>query len=71
MQAFGEMPPYAVFSDSLEVEDSDWTDNLPEEFRKRRGYDLVPHLLALTSDIGPETAAIRHDWGRTLTELAG
>lgn len=70
MQAFGDKPPYAVFSDSLEVEDSDWTENLPEEFQKRRGYDLMPHLLALTGDIGPQTAAVRHDWGRTLTELA-
>ncbi len=70
MQAFGDNPPYAVFSDSLEVEDSDWTDNLPEEFRKRRGYDLMPHLLSLAGDVGPETAAVRRDWGRTLTELA-
>ena len=70
MSAFGDQPPYAVFSDSLEDYGSDWTPELLREFQQRRGYDLTPHLLALIGDSGPETAAIRHDWGRTLTELA-
>ncbi|MGA8730943.1 MAG: glycosyl hydrolase, partial [Terracidiphilus sp.] len=70
LSAFGDQPPYAVFSDSLEDYGSDWTPALLSEFQRRRGYDLRPHLLALVSDIGPETAAIRRDWGRTLTELA-
>jgi hypothetical protein len=69
MQAFTGNPPYAVFSDSLEVFGSDWTGDLPEEFRKRRGYDLIPLLPALVGDIGPRTADVRHDWGQTLTEL--
>jgi hypothetical protein len=68
--AFGGQPPYAVFSDSLEDFGSDWTPHLLEEFERRRGYDLRPHLLALIADAGPDTAAIRHDWGQTLTELA-
>ena len=70
MQAFGANPPYAVFSDSLEVYGSDWTADFLEEFQKRRGYDLTPYLPALAGDIGDKTAAIRHDWGQTLTELA-
>lgn len=70
MQAFGPHPPYAVFSDSLEVYGSDWTPDLLDEFRKRRGYDLTPFLPALVGDIGERTAAVRHDWGKTLTELA-
>ena len=69
MQAFGQNPPYAIFCDSLEVYESDWTSDLLEEFQKRRGYDLKPHLPALLADVGPKTADIRHDWGRTLTEL--
>jgi hypothetical protein len=69
LEAFGDAPPYAVFSDSLEDYGSDWTPALLEEFQRRRGYDLRPHLPALLGDAGPETAAIRHDWGRTLTEL--
>jgi hypothetical protein len=70
LSAFGDRPPDAVFSDSLEDYGSDWSPALLDEFERRRGYDLRPHLLALIEDTGPETAAIRHDWGRTLTEMA-
>ena len=70
LQAFGANPPHAVFSDSLEVYASDWTPDLLHEFQKRRGYDLTPHLPALIDDMGRETQAVRHDWGKTLTELA-
>ncbi|HEX5410230.1 MAG TPA: glycosyl hydrolase [Terriglobia bacterium] len=69
-QAFSEKPPYAIFSDSLEVYRSNWTPDLLAEFCRRRGYDLKPHLLALAGDAGSQTSAIRCDWGRTLTELA-
>ena len=68
--ALSATPPYAVFSDSLEVERSDWTPDFLNEFQKRRGYDLTPHLPALAAEVGAETGAIRNDWGRTLTELA-
>lgn len=70
LSAFGDHPPYAVFSDSLEDYASDWSPALLDEFQRRRGYDLRPHLLALVADAGPDSAAIRHDWGRTLTEMA-
>ena len=70
VSAFGEHPPYAVFSDSLEDYGSDWTPDLLAEFQRRRGYDLTPHLPALIGEAGADTAAIRHDWGQTLTELA-
>lgn len=69
LSAFGSHPPHAIFCDSLEAYNHDWTSDLPEEFKKRRGYDLKPYLPALVADIGPKTAAIRYDWGRTLTEL--
>ena len=69
MQAFPTNSPRAIFCDSLEVYESDWTSDFLQEFQKRRGYDLKPYLPALVADIGPKTAAIRHDWGRTLTEL--
>ncbi|MGO9640341.1 MAG: glycosyl hydrolase [Candidatus Acidiferrales bacterium] len=70
MQAFGSNPPYAIFSDSLEVYESNWTGDFLEQFQKRRGYDLTPYLPALVGNIGSATGAVRHDWGRTLTELA-
>jgi hypothetical protein len=69
LKALGDQPPYAIFCDSLEVFGSDWTADFLEEFRRRRGYDLKPQLPALVADLGPQTPAVRHDWGRTLTEL--
>lgn len=69
LQAFGPNPPYAVFCDSLEVYNQDWTPDFLDEFQRRRGYDLKPHLPALIADVGPKTLEIRRDWGKTLTEL--
>ncbi len=69
LKAFGSQPPYSVFSDSLEVYGADWTAKLPEEFQKRRGYDLIPHLPELLAGATPEAESIRHDWGVTLSEL--
>ncbi|EWS82438.1 hypothetical protein BF93_10630 [Brachybacterium phenoliresistens] len=66
----------SVFSDSLEVYGADWTPRLPEEFRRRRGYDLLPVLpLVLDgaritgegADVDP--ARLRIDLGRTRSEL--
>jgi hypothetical protein len=69
VKAFGNQPPYSVFSDSLEVYGSDWTQQLPAEFQKRRGYDLIPHLPELFAGGTPQAEAVRHDWGQTLSEL--
>jgi hypothetical protein len=69
VEAFGADPPHSVFSDSLEVYGSDWTTNLPEEFLRRRGYDLIPHLPELLRGGTPEAEAVRHDWGETLSDL--
>jgi hypothetical protein len=69
LEAFKSQPPKAIFCDSLEVYLSDWTPDFLDEFQERRGYDLKPFLPALVGDFGPDTPAIRHDWGRTLTEL--
>lgn len=69
VQAFGAHPPYSVFSDSLEVYGADWTPELLQEFRNRRGYDLLPHLPELAAGTDDEAADLRYDWGRTLTEL--
>ena len=48
-QVFAERKPYAsmesFFCDSLEYQVAlEWTADLPEQFRKRRGYDLLPYL---------------------------
>jgi hypothetical protein len=69
VKAFGNTPPYAIFSDSLEAYGADWTAALPEEFRRRRGYDLMARLPELVADESPAADTLRHDYGRTLTEL--
>jgi hypothetical protein len=69
MKAFGKQPPYAVFSDSLEVYATDWTGDFLEQFKKRRGYDLTPYLPQLSSGEGEQAASVRHDWAQTQTEL--
>ena len=70
LQAFDGGPPYAVFSDSLEVYESDWSADFPEEFERRRGYDLLPHLPELVaSPPADASAALREDWAQTLSEL--
>ena len=45
---------HSIFCDSLEVYDADWTADMLEQFRTRRGYDLRP-LLPLSSTT-PATA---------------
>jgi hypothetical protein len=69
MQAFGDHPPYSVFSDSLEVYGADWTPDFLTEFRHRRGYDLTPHLPEMIESTTPEAADLRYDWARTQAEL--
>ena len=69
VKAFGATQPYAIFSDSLEVYSADWTPTLPAEFLRRRGYDLIPHLPELVAGGTPAAETVRHDWGKTLTEL--
>ncbi len=58
----------SVFCDSLEVYGSDWTPDLAAEFRRRRGYDLLPTLYRLVVE-GPDSAQLRADYHRTLSEL--
>lgn len=34
----------ALFTDSMELEGSNWTPGIMDEFRKRKGYDIFPYL---------------------------
>jgi alpha-L-rhamnosidase len=70
LKALEKTPPYAIFSDSLEVYNADWTPAMFEEFQKRRGYDLRTHLAPLNGGTSDDDAAVRHDWGLTLSEMA-
>ena len=60
---------HAIFCDSLEVYDADWTTDLLEQFRARRGYDLRPLLPIWERDAGDRSLEVRRDVGRTLSEL--
>jgi hypothetical protein len=67
--ALGANAPYCIFCDSLEISGEGWTPNLPAEFKRRRGYDLVPLLPALFDPAFPKAAEIRADYGRTVAEI--
>lgn len=68
LAAFGDDRPHAIFSDSLEVYGANWTDDVLEQFKDRRGYDLAPHLLSLFVDT-ERSPGVRYDWSLTLSEL--
>ena len=62
----------AVESDSWEAGAQNWTDTLPEEFLRRRGYDLRPWLPALAGriiDSAEVTDRFLWDFRRTLGDL--
>ncbi len=42
----------SFFVDSMELEGSNWCADLPEEFRRRRGYDLMPWLPFILFKVG-------------------
>ncbi len=69
LAAAGPGGVHAIFCDSLEVYDADWTADLLEQFRARRGYDLRPLLPIWERDAGDRSLEVRRDVGRTLSEL--
>ncbi len=64
----------SFFNDSYEVDDArgnaDWTPDLFEQFKLRRGYDLKDHLPALFEADRPEkNARVLCDYRETISEL--
>lgn len=60
----------AVYHDSFEVMGENWTDNMFEQFRLRRGYDLRHYLPALLGEAEPELVSrVRSDFRQTVDEL--
>lgn len=45
-----------------------WSADLPDVFREKTGYELLPVALALFHDL-PESARIRHDFYATISQL--
>ncbi len=62
----------SVLIDSYEVNMQNWTEGFPAEFKQRRGYDLIPHLLAVTGrvlDSTETTERVLWDLRSTVAEL--
>jgi hypothetical protein len=61
-----------MLTDSIEVGPQNWTDNMLDEFQKRRGYDAHPWLPALTGVVIKSTADTDRflwDFRRTIGQL--
>lgn len=61
-----------ILIDSYEAGPQNWTPLMPEEFRRLRGYDLLPWLPALAGfDLGTkeEMATFLRDFDRTIRDL--
>ncbi|MCP3733534.1 glycoside hydrolase [Sphingomonas sp. RP10(2022)] len=62
----------AIVSDSIEAGFQNWTDDMLAQFARRRGYDPMPFLPALTGrvvDSAAATDAFLYDYRRTLMDL--
>lgn len=60
------------FSDELNfnLQGCIWNSVFRDEFRKRKGYDVVPYLAALFTDIGSITPKIRLDYNDVMVSLS-
>ncbi len=61
-----------LLTDSIEVGPQNWTDNILEEFQKRRGYDPRPWLPAMTGVViksTEDTDRFLWDFRRTISQL--
>ncbi len=68
----GERGVQYVLNDSYEAEQENWTPAMFEEFKARRGYDLMPWMPVLAGMVvgSPEESdAFLFDWRKTIGEL--
>lgn len=66
----------SMFCDSIELNGANWTSDVPQEFRNRRSYDVLPYLpflLDKEKKSSPEfektLSLVRYDYSKTLGEL--
>ena len=64
---FGGAVP-GIFTDEPNYRHVPWSERLPEEFRRRRGYDLIDKLVRVFLPAG-DFRKVRYDYWRTVTEL--
>ena len=63
---------HTFFVDSWEAGGQNWTEKMPEEFQRRRGYDIIPFLPVITGRVvGDLQASERflYDLRQTVSEL--
>ncbi|PZP45361.1 MAG: glycoside hydrolase family 2 [Pseudopedobacter saltans] len=58
----------AMFIDSMELEGANWTKDMPIEFQKRRGYDLMPYLPLILNKIGGMGNIYNYNYGTAYTD---
>jgi len=60
------------FSDELQfgIRGFLWNDTFAGEFKKRKGYDVLPELASLFNDIGPRSYKIRLDYTDVMISLS-
>jgi hypothetical protein len=67
---FGGLIPGVFFDEIyMAARPLPWTDTLPEEFERRCGYSLLPHLPALVMEEEEDAKRIRGDYFRVIAEL--
>ncbi len=66
----GDFPVRALFNDSYEVYNADWTPQFLDEFQQRRGYDLKMHIKELISEADKDVVRrVKSDFRETMSEL--
>ena len=62
--------PHSFFNDSYEVYGANWSENLLDEFEKRRGYRLQEYIPELSREGDPDVCArVVCDYRQTINEL--
>lgn len=64
-QQIGPLKNYvrALFTDSMELEGCNWCDDFAVEFRRRRGYDIMPYLPFILFKVGRLGAVVDENYG--------
>lgn len=68
----GKQGIHYVINDSWEAGSQNWTDNMIEQFKKRRGYDPIPWMPVLTGQVVQSAAAsdaFLWDFRKTIADL--
>ncbi len=65
----GVQMPRAMYHDSFEIR-ADWCKDMPEQFKRRRGYDIMAHLPELFGKGDPDTVErVKSDVRETFSDL--